>query len=1170
MLNAENTSPNVFMVCSLLLFTFCANAQNSPQEIIPPSPEAAAFGKYIENPISKYNGMVDINIPVYSVKENEFEVPISLNYHSSGIKVEEEATWVGLGWTLFTGGVITRSKRGLDDFIDHIQFGWLNPASGYLPKSPGDDLVYDYLSTACSHTIDPLADLFYFNFNGHQGKFILQPNSDEPLLLSIGNYKITLNTDNLTWDIVTPDGFNYQFREKEFSQVLYTEGSFSDKFSVPFVEIPYAASDPYISTWYLTKIVSPNGSEVSFSYKDSDPDGNTFCLRSAPNFSETQTYNNIPGTYGGIDESSDCALFDANSENIEAEHFYIQQDDGYSLSVDVGCLPDALTGPFPAINIGMSLSLSGSLLTSFSKYLDEISFSSGSLKFVTSDRADLALHTDGATGYVHDAAQKLDFIQLLDRTGQEKERWTFDFNYFNSGGAPDYLAKRLKLLSLRHEGGGISDNPHVFGYEANGLPHKISFSRDHWGYANGAGDQARLTPSISYYANNALLEVRSGANREPNELYAKAWVLNSITYPTGGTTNFFFESNDVNVETSSINSKSSTFISLQGDDYAAFEVAGAGREVEFNLSLYCGGPENCFSTDPSSQSTCTLETENYSEKYFELIHVSSGGGSFTRMFADFLCADDDYTGPCDSPIIYKTMASGSNGTRVCGINLKVKKILQPGKYLVKSVIKNNLFPSVSFTLDHGVSTSSELVNTSSKMAGLRIKKIEHSDGIRPDKKIIRRFEYNNVNISGKPISSGRLMTYPRYVYGIFFPDISKDNHKYGVTRFYVNSESNVPLGTSAKGHFVGYDKVTEYFGEYGEGGAIEHFYENTPDDPSNKFIPNSPIITNAEENGYLNREVYRDIDGRMVKQVDFVYETQELESAYFLHYYLENCDTYDLEAQSPVPDLYFKFSKERRLWKYLTEKTEKIYNPGDVTEFLETKTNYTYSPAHYQMLTEDAKEMKSGESYKTEYSYPLDVPELVPPELLTQNRHQTLIEKVEYKNGSKVGGTRFLYYGDDGVAHLDTIKAWDQNGNWYPTMAISYYTNGKPKEFVGRDLVPYTVLWAYGGNFPVAIVQGSEFDAIVTLTGDPEGVSGIMDEFDNGTISTFLAPLEGSGLRVSTFLYDPLKGVVYKKQINGAAEEFEYDGLGRVEKFVMELANGNSHTLKKIIYQSAN
>src|SRR4051794_7532280 len=78
-------------------------------------PQLAAFSKYIESPISYYNGTAQISLPVYEIKSGDMTVPITLSYHSGGLRVGEEASWVGLGWNLIAGGVIIRDIKGEDD-----------------------------------------------------------------------------------------------------------------------------------------------------------------------------------------------------------------------------------------------------------------------------------------------------------------------------------------------------------------------------------------------------------------------------------------------------------------------------------------------------------------------------------------------------------------------------------------------------------------------------------------------------------------------------------------------------------------------------------------------------------------------------------------------------------------------------------------------------------------------------------------------------------------------------------------------------------------------------------------------------------------------------------------------------------------------------------------------
>lgn len=86
-----------------------------------PSPEAYAMAQYAEIPVSLYTGVPSISIPVYTIQVGDYKLPISLNYHASGIKIAQEATRVGLGWSLSAGGSISRAIRGGDDDIDFFK-----------------------------------------------------------------------------------------------------------------------------------------------------------------------------------------------------------------------------------------------------------------------------------------------------------------------------------------------------------------------------------------------------------------------------------------------------------------------------------------------------------------------------------------------------------------------------------------------------------------------------------------------------------------------------------------------------------------------------------------------------------------------------------------------------------------------------------------------------------------------------------------------------------------------------------------------------------------------------------------------------------------------------------------------------------------------------------------
>ncbi|GGD45932.1 hypothetical protein GCM10011514_07410 [Emticicia aquatilis] len=72
------------------------------------------LGNYISNAQNPY-GNANISVPIYTLKEGNLTVPISLAYDASGVRVDAQASEVGLNWNLIAGGKITRVKRDKAD-----------------------------------------------------------------------------------------------------------------------------------------------------------------------------------------------------------------------------------------------------------------------------------------------------------------------------------------------------------------------------------------------------------------------------------------------------------------------------------------------------------------------------------------------------------------------------------------------------------------------------------------------------------------------------------------------------------------------------------------------------------------------------------------------------------------------------------------------------------------------------------------------------------------------------------------------------------------------------------------------------------------------------------------------------------------------------------------------
>jgi hypothetical protein len=219
-----------------------ASSTGAPK-MTPPSPNAASLGKYGNIPVSLYTGIPSISIPLYQLEHGSIKVPISISYHASGIKVNEEASRVGLGWALNgAGGVISRNIVGEDDFFpegggagyfDQTEF----PEGPNAYPQPQNNLPYVQISkdlkvkfvtnyTPTDITINPGAEYFpdsySFNLLGYSGKFTIK--RDKSIVLE-KNEKIQIKlvgdtnpyNGNITWEVRLPDGTKALFEQREFN-----------------------------------------------------------------------------------------------------------------------------------------------------------------------------------------------------------------------------------------------------------------------------------------------------------------------------------------------------------------------------------------------------------------------------------------------------------------------------------------------------------------------------------------------------------------------------------------------------------------------------------------------------------------------------------------------------------------------------------------------------------------------------------------------------------------------------------------------------------------------------------------------------------------------------------------------------------------------------------------
>jgi len=489
---------------------------------IPKTPESAAFEKYGSVEVNEFTGASNISIPIYILKSRFLECPITLCYQATGIRVNQESSWVGLGFDLIAGGRITVETRGCVDFSgstaaltgSNLQIGMtqifnrlgghgenavMTPANFWDPPGPGSDAnLYNGLAMSEMTqygTGEP--DIFRANFLGHSLTFYVDKISNTIKFLGeqsnfVINYTLDANHNITGWTIIDDDGITYYF-----NQIETTTNTLPGSAIVPAT---------VTSSWLLTQILHPSGDNIQFTYAAYG--------YAVPAFSMS----------GSIDVPAN------GSTTVASDH-----DQNVNIQT-----------PY---------------------YLTRIESANAKVDFTLSNRTDL----------YGPGARKLTQIQVSDKlTGVVKKTATFYYSYFQSNFNPwaaylnslsyylpspltisGYLAcsnSRLRLDSLSVNLSAYQP-PYRF-YYFNSVPDKYSYSQDHWGYYNAVSNQSNgysfshlipysglggignfLPPPPGY----GFSATSVGTSRDCDTYNMQAMALDSIVYPTGGSTAFTFE-----------------------------------------------------------------------------------------------------------------------------------------------------------------------------------------------------------------------------------------------------------------------------------------------------------------------------------------------------------------------------------------------------------------------------------------------------------------------------------------------------------------------------------------------------------------------------------------------------------------------------------------------------
>jgi RHS repeat-associated protein len=227
------------------------------------APTAASLGRFGEVPVSLHTGQPDITVPLFTAEGRTLELPVALRYQPGGIRLDDVGSWVGMGWALEAGGVITRSVRGLPD---DATYGYWNTGHVFYNDTnwPRPSYQFTLFENMRGGWVDGEPDQFYFNFAGRSGQFVMGPTSASSTLKEVRtvphqNLRIEPGPNFWSWVVTTEDGTRYTFAAPD--STMETGGT-------PVSPSGYIAVNrpEFISAWHLTEIRAPGGDVIRLHY----------------------------------------------------------------------------------------------------------------------------------------------------------------------------------------------------------------------------------------------------------------------------------------------------------------------------------------------------------------------------------------------------------------------------------------------------------------------------------------------------------------------------------------------------------------------------------------------------------------------------------------------------------------------------------------------------------------------------------------------------------------------------------------------------------------------------------------------------------------------------------------------------------------------------------------
>ncbi len=1087
----------LLMLC--LLYSPSSRGENQPVQMpdfLYKSPEALAFQRYGEYEVGEYTGNAQISVPLYTLKYKDIEIPLSLTYQGGGIRVDEEASWVGLGWNLVVGGCINYIPAGTVDnaYARHAPWGdyydFLNQNPAPYFGTPENAHSSPNLQQDLRNGLGE-RDFYSVTVLGKTFLFFMNPYTDEPVILGNNDQQFKIETFNLGWLVTDIDGTVFYFEELETSR--YGEGK------------------GYVSAWYLTKIVSSKGAVMIFNYT---PAKNIYFLPKV------------------------CQMYDYVTEAIQVFGDY--------------------SGSYPTSGF-RSFAVQDTYLTE-KGYLSSIVTDDCNVTFSVGSREDISgsacrlNEINVESVLTHQTVKHISFNYSY--FSGENVGGDYLWNPLATYTVSDSKIKRLKLISVED---GVTESERLkYGFEYNEtkkLPYKTSCATDFWGFYNGKENRSPInnfsgtkntfipTPSSFLLGTDQYTSLPDGlkamavANRFSDSQYITAGSLRRIIYPTKGYTDFIFEPHQ--------------FLSTLSYPDAGMEEDNLTFIVtDINYTGTNGGPEisKLFTLPYACEGV--LEVKFNGKQGIPLRQFSAYGACVTLQ---------DVIPPSRvSYKVVPLLQTGSLDTETnCTILLPVS--LPAGKFVMISNLPSQFGDNPGMSVSGRLMLRRKEAMDHSIGGGLRIKAIENYDnnGILLKK---TEYEYTKQDgtTSGlllypaDPTEWLDIYDGPGDKVGVTrFKALRLSSGCGGVPTF-THSVSKGTVGYSRIVKKTSCDQT--------KSGIMISCYENSAafnavsrlylfTDVSNGNLKSRIWMTSMGDTIRKTENTYSS-----KKRCDYKCNAT-IGKDYFpsgirplipqgIEEWMWNPPHYFLQA-------YSYFSE----WQVLTRSITIDYVDGKPG--VKIMHDYEYNSVNHLLTRDRVSSSLCEKKYTTEYSYPLSFSdENVYSEMTNKHIWSPIVEQSLYVSEGMMDKllqrkTNMYTFMKNpyGLAFLPYIELYSPSGGTLEERIYYNYDYSGNIRSVVKDGQSKTVyLWGYNSMYPVVKIDGATYADVEEWLG-----SDLISDLSNTTtveamLNVIRERLLGKDVLVTTCTYTPLVGMSSKTTPYGEKTTYEYDSFGRLSR----------------------